>query len=377
MRALHVADPHIFFSGPRQEECRRILDWIAGNAAAAAPDVIVISGDLFERRSTPAERLYLAEFLRRLSAAAPIVAINGNHDDAQDLRLFRAEYGFGLPVTIALEPTVINVGGIALGLLPWPDLAGLATGSIEGRMDQARTALVDILRGMRPELEGRPSLLIAHLSVTGASFDSGQPVAGGHELALTADELLESGAAGCAIGHIHLRQQMRTGSGRPVWYAGAPFRGSFGEARGTKGGLLWNWDKKAKTWQVEPWEVPARSMVLIERTWTPEEGALLPGPLAELAAVRDADVRLRVTFPAEYREAMRENLAPAIESLKIVAHMVVTEERPVTISRTRCVEIAQARTPYEKIQAWAQAVGAEVPAGAEAKLPILEAGATS
>ncbi len=210
-------------------------------------------------------------------------------------------------------------------------------------------------------------------------MDSGQPVSGGEDLALAVEELLESNCAGVALGHIHLRQQMKTLDPRPVMYAGAPFRGSFGEAHGTKGGLLWDWD--GKRWQVTPWEIPARRMVLIERTYVsmgerdldsscevPEEE-----PLAGEEEVRDADVRVRISFLAECREAMRAAMAGPLDELRTVAHSVTVEERPTIVSRTRCVEITAARTTMEKLAAWAQAVGADVPADAEAKLRALEA----
>ncbi len=378
MRVLHLADLHIYLSGPRAEECRRIIDWIAGNAKDAKPDVVVISGDIFERRSAPAERLYFSTFVQALRDIAPVYIINGNHDDRDDLRLFQLEYGFTAGGELFLEPAVCKVeGGLQLAMLPWPELGYLAANSTESiavRRDTARAALVDVLRGLRQQIKPGPSLLLAHLSVVGAAMDSGQPVCGGEEIALTVDELLESGAAGVALGHIHLRQEMRSLDDRPVWYAGAPFRGSFGEAKGTKGGLIWDWTGKA--WKVTPWEAPARSMILIEYTWTaPEEKPadefiMQPWPAGD--DVRDADIRVRITFPAEFREAMRESMAPAIETLKATAHMVVVEERAVIISRTRCVEIAAARTTTEKLHAWAQAVGAEIPDGADAKLGILE-----
>ena len=378
MRVLHIADPHIYLQGPRAEECRRVMDWIAINAGEVKPDAIVISGDLFERRSTPAERIYLASLLLVLSEVAPIYAINGNHDDREDLALFQREY-FRASSDLILEPGVLRgPSGLQLAFLPWPELGRLVTAnstdSIATRRDAAKAALVDVLRGLRQQIKPGPSLLLAHLSVIGASMDAGQPVSGGEEIALTVDELLEGGAAGVALGHIHLRQEMRSADGRPVWYAGAPFRGSFGEAKGTKGGLIWDWNGKA--WKVTPWEAPARSMILIEHTWTPPEekpaDELIMQPWPAGDDVHDADVRVRITFPAEFREAMRESMAPAIESLKGTAHMVVVEERAVIISRTRCVEIAAARTTTEKLHAWAQAVGAEIPDGADAKLGILE-----
>jgi exonuclease SbcD len=382
MRVLHLADLHIYLSGPRAEECRRIIDWIAGNAWAAGPDAIVIAGDVYERRSTPAERLYLAGFLQALADVAPVYLINGNHDDRDDLRLFQKEYGFLTRAEIFLEPEVWpGPAGLRLAFLPWPELGQVsakagAAESIATRRELVRSALIDVLRGFAAggEVEpGKPSLLVAHLSVTGASMDSGQPVSGGEELALSAEELLESGCAGVALGHIHLRQQMKTADTRPVMYAGAPFRGSFGEAHGTKGGLLWDWNGKA--WEVTPWDAPARRMVLLERAWLPAEEAGAHEhvvPLVEEEGVADSDVRVRITFPAEVREAMREAMAGELDALRAVAHGVTVEERPTIISRTRCVEIAAARTTMEKLEAWAQAVGSDVPAGAGEKLSALE-----
>jgi exonuclease SbcD len=385
MKILHIADPHIFLSGPRAEECRRCIDWIAANVAEVKPDAIVIAGDVFERGSTAKERIFFAEFIRSISAIAPVFIINGNHDDREDLRLFRKEYGWSLPAQIFLEPDVVWCGDAILAMLPWPDLGRLAavsvTDSIEARREIAKAALIDILRGFRDKILAGPSLLIAHIPVTGAAMDSGQPVSGGNEIALSADELLECGAAGVALGHIHLRQQMASAEGQPVWFAGAPFRGSFGEAKGTKGGLIWDWD--GESWQVTPWEFPARSMVLIEAVWTPPAEGSLALDQASLAivdaatAAQDADVRVRITFPGDSREAMRAAMAPALDALRAIAHEVKVEETAIQISRTRCVEITAARTTIGKLNAWAQAVGAELPAGAEPKLQILEAGVTS
>lgn len=386
MRALHLGDLHVYLSGPRAEECRRILDWIAINARELKPDVIVIAGDVFERRSSPQERIYLAEFLRAIADVAKVFIINGNHDDRDDLRLFRKEYGWSLPIEIILDPDVRSYAGMSMAFLPWPCLGNLAAKSgaaesIATRRETARGALVDIIRGFRNDkgiAPNLPSLLIAHMSVTAASMDSGQPVSGGEEIALSVAELLESGAAGVALGHIHLRQEMKGFDGRPVFYAGAPFRGTFGESKGTKGGLIWDWNGKA--WKVTPWEVPARRMVLLDAVWTPAEGDLLGlsiKPLITENDVNDSDVRVRITFPVESREAMREALAPELDALREVAHSVMVEERPVIISRTRCVEISAARTTIEKLRAWAQAVGSEVPERAEAKLQELEEGGAS
>ncbi len=383
MRILHLADLHIKLSGPRAGECRRILGWIADHVAQINPNAIIVAGDIFDARSTPEERLFLAEFLEQLRDVAPVYAIHGNHDNAEDVRLFNRV----CDAIVITESSAENIFAMertgALFFLPWPKLANLAAelgpgASIAERREIAKAALIDILRGFRSRLVlGSPSLLVAHIPVSGASMDSGQPVSGGDEIALSADELLECGAAGVALGHVHLRQQMKTGSSRrPVWYAGAPFRNSFGEASGAKGGLIWDWDGKA--WQVTPWDVPARDMLLLETTW--ENGQLSrdivvsDGPLGDIR-FDGAEIRLRVSFPPEEREAARA-AAEVLKSVHLAAgaYSVTVEERPIQISRTRCVEIQKAKTTFEKLKAWAEATGQELPAAAETRVAELEAG---
>ena len=381
MRIFHLADLHIKFSGPRAGECRRILEWIPEHVPEIEPDAIVISGDIFDRRSLPEERLFLLDFLIKLEEKAEslVFLINGNHDDPEDVQLFDSWRG---SIEVITHPEIRTFKDLTLAFLPWPQLAILAATapdvSIADRKEVARAALLDILRGFEIP-GGAPSLLVAHMPVLGASMDSGQPVSGGEEIALSTNDLLTCGAAGIALGHIHLRQQMRSGDrrgeiilgGRPVWYAGAPFRTTFGEASGSKGGLIWDWIDSA--WRVTPWDAPARPMVLLEGKWIDGQlTGLEHGPLD------DAEVRLRIEFPSEEREAARiraEELKKAIEAEG--AHSVTIDERPVIVTRSRCVEIAAARTTIEKLNAWAQAAGSEIPEDAEAKLQILEAGVSS
>jgi DNA repair exonuclease SbcCD nuclease subunit len=364
MRILHLADLHIKLTGPRAAECRRILDMIPERSREAKPDAIVIAGDLFDAHSTEDDRLYLAGILEALSDVAPVYAIHGNHDSPKDVALFdRLDSDAG----VATEPKV----DAPFAFLPWPKLGILAAAvgpkvSIAERREIAKAALIDVLRGFRDQLvPGKPSLLIAHMPVIGASMDSGQPVSGGEEIALTADELLESGAAGVALGHVHLRQQMRTGDGRPVWYSGAPFRANFGESSGEKGGLLWDW--VAGAWKVTPWDLPARKMILVDAKF--EDGKLVTSEHEPLA---DAEVRLKVEFLADQRETVR-GFIDAWKDLNAGPGSDITvDERPISVSRTRCAEIEAARTTADKLAAWAKSADQEIPEGSAAKLSILE-----
>ena len=382
MRILHLSDLHIKFSGPRAGECRRILEWIPEHTPEIEPDAIVISGDIFDRRSLPEERLFLADFLISLreKSETSVFVITGNHDDSEDVRLFDSWRG---SIEVITRPEIRIFKDLALVFLPWPQLASLAATapdvSIADRKEVARAALLDILRGFKIPGEA-PSLLVAHMPVLGASMDSGQPVSGGEEIALLPDELLSCGVAGAALGHIHLRQPMRSGDrrseiilgGRPVWYAGAPFRTTFGESSGSKGGLVWDWIGGA--WRVTPWDVPAKPMLLLEASF--ENGGFVGGTYADNIA--GAEVRLRVSFPSEEREAATQAAEEArAEILKAGAESVTLDPRPILVSRTRCADIVGARTTFDKLKAWAQAAGQDIPEGIEARLAELEAGSAS
>ena len=88
-RIAVIADSHFDETpGGRFEECIRIHEWIAEDIAARGVDLVLHSGDLFERRSTPRERQAVADWLRAVARVAPVAIVRGNHDASGDLPLF-------------------------------------------------------------------------------------------------------------------------------------------------------------------------------------------------------------------------------------------------------------------------------------------------
>ena len=81
-----VADSH-FDEASRFEECQRLHAWIADDMAARGVDVVLHGGDLYERRSTPAERRAASDWLRVVADRCPVVIVRGNHDALGDLPL--------------------------------------------------------------------------------------------------------------------------------------------------------------------------------------------------------------------------------------------------------------------------------------------------
>lgn len=381
MRVAVAADLHVKLSGPRSAECERCMSWLRDDLIAQRPDLVVIAGDFYHQRATPAEERYAQEWLRAVVAGAgcDVLIVRGNHDDGDQLDVLGATATTGGEVIACRHPVAHGARGVHVSLLPWPELGRLAavlpSASIAERREAAHAALVDVLRGLQPNSAATPHLLVCHAAIAGAACDSGQPIVGSDELAVTTSDLMEARPDVVLCGHIHAAQQMVAPV--PVHYVGSLFRGSFGEAIGDKGYTIAEWN--GSTWSLTRRESPARRMLLTEAalTETPNGMALVWSSYPTDDELRDAEVRLRVEFPADAREAAR---AAAVEArLRLLtggAWSVTTEERPVVVQRTRCSEIAAARTTADKLAAWAQATGLEVPEGATTKLPQLEADVT-
>lgn len=373
MRVYVAADLHVRLTGPRADECQRCIDWLVSDVAEVDPDVVVLAGDLYDRRATPAEERYVVASLQNLAhrdgkeIGRPVYVVRGNHDDPDQIAILsEVDAGHGM---IAGVYAPCRLDDTNLVLLPWPSVGHLAAAmpgaSIQERREAAHTALVDVLRGLRSDDQaGAPPLLVGHANVVGAAQDSGQPVTGGEEISLSVADLLECHPGAVALGHIHVRQQLRADV--PVWYCGSLYRNTFGESTGPKGAMVFEWT--GSEWRVEERNGPARRMVLV--ALDRDNPTAIPGPLSDLSG---AEVRLRVEFPSDEREAARARADAAKRMLVDAgAFSVVVEERPIVVSRTRCAEITTARGTAEKLAAWSQSAGLEMPTGAGVKLPVLE-----
>src|SRR5688572_1054203 len=132
MRLLHTSDWHLGHTlkeVTRDHEHAAFLRWLLEACAREAPDVLVVTGDVFDSATPPAsaERMWF-EFLaaaRRARPAMAIIAIAGNHDSPARL---------GAAASVLRELDVHVIGGLprnAQGLdfdrilIPVADGAGL------------------------------------------------------------------------------------------------------------------------------------------------------------------------------------------------------------------------------------------------------------
>lgn len=348
-RLLHVADLHIS-EARRPEDTIRMLGEISVLAHEKQCQGVIISGDVFDRASTPEERLIFAEFVSDLRHGSITVAVvPGNHDARKDLDLFSYS---GARVLRLGEAE--RIGAVCVAGLPWVDRAGFITGAKsadEATSNSRKTAteLLDFLRAQSSKLRAtgvEGVALLAHLQVGGSVTSTGQTLIG-HGLEFSPAELSDLGFDYVALGHIHKHQAWGN-----VVYAGSPERHSFGEPE-TKGAVIVTLDNGACSWEFVP--LPARDIKLL--------GATRWDSFVELtsADVHSGDLvryRYRVT-PQEMagvdEEAIRRHL------LALGAAEVTIEAQIITETRVRSEAIIQAKGNWERFMAYCESKSLAIP----------------
>ncbi len=223
MRFFHISDLHIGkqLNGiDLTEDLRHVLfAQVLGSAYEKfRPDALIIAGDIYDRSSPSAEAV--AFFDELLSRAAelrlPVYAISGNHDNAQ-----RVSYGRQLfevsgihlsePFSEQTPLTLLECGGLDIALLPYFS-AEAASQAFGEELEDMTAALKAVFARAELPREGRPCLLVAHLSVSekaGASVGS---------LEAVEHSVLEPFTY-TALGHFH---DPHCAGSRKVRYCGSP-----------------------------------------------------------------------------------------------------------------------------------------------------------
>lgn len=365
-RVAIIADSH-WDEHSRWDECRDLHDWIADNIAGRGVDMVIHTGDVFERKSTPKERNAVAAWLRRVARSAPVLIVRGNHDVVGDLAIF-ASLEAKHPIEVVETYGVRYQNGVNVAALAWPRKAHILASTNcghEASEQIAADALRDVIRGMGSEMAERagPKILAAHAMVTGSVTSVGQPLVG-CDLEVGLSDLSLAGADMVALGHIHKGQDWTFGK-TPIVYPGSPRRTAFGELE-QKGYVLATFaDDNACTW--ERIVVPATEMILVNAKWWPSApggacfGFECEDDLGELPCLNDrlevgefarAEVRLRYTVDADHRDAAKREAGEIYARLRAAgAVSVKVEEQVVATARSRVPEIAQAKTLPDQLAA--------------------------
>ncbi|GAA4445359.1 exonuclease SbcCD subunit D [Actinokineospora soli] len=309
MRLLHTSDWHVgrtFHGRDLLVEQEAVLGGLADLVVDRAIDVVVVSGDLYDRAVPSAEAVGVcARVLRRIAeAGARIVVTPGNHDSAPRLGAFADFTPAGglhlLTSTTRLHRPVVvedRHGPVALYGIPYlePDPAKAEFGmpDLKGHTG----VLGEAMRRVRADLAERPgtrSVVLAHAFVVGGeASDSERTIAVGGVPHVPGS--LFDGVDYAALGHLHGPQTLA----EHLRYSGSPLAYSFSEARHRKSVWLVELDEGGLA-GVERHELPV-----------PRPLATLRGSLADLledpahTAVADHFLSVELTDPARPIDAMR------------------------------------------------------------------------
>ncbi len=240
MRILHTADWHlgrIFHGVHLTEDQAYVLEELIEIVQDAQVDVVIVSGDIYDRAVPPQDAVSLLDdVLSRLVAhvGVPVVLIAGNHDSPERLsfgaRLLANSnlHVFGSLVPESL-PVVIGdrYGPVDIYPLPFAEPAVIRERIGGDNIRDHESALRRILQCIRArQAVDRRSILMAHAAVLGGKrSDSERPLSiGGSE---TVDPAIFKGFDYVALGHLHQAQS----SGRDyIQYPGSILKYSFSES---------------------------------------------------------------------------------------------------------------------------------------------------
>jgi len=254
-KIIHISDLHLGKSLRSQdlsEDQAHALGQIVLQAERLKPDLVVVSGDVFDR-SIPSEGAqtmfgrFMADLRRVLPGLSRILVIPGNHDSPRRVafaaELFEA-VGIHLVSDIKCEPSlVLEKGGkrTAVWALPFVThgayhefLRNLPEGAPADALGGGSMAerMTGVLARLRSHFESYDlNILAAHCYVMGAALsESDTSFIGGAE-AVPAS--LFDNFDYVALGHLHRMQSLSS----KVWYSGAPMAMSFGDGDREKGFL--------------------------------------------------------------------------------------------------------------------------------------------
>ncbi len=316
MRILHTSDWHLgrsFHGEDLLAVQARFIDHLIETIEAEQVDLVVVSGDVYDRALPSVDAVALADdTLHRLGTSrARVVITSGNHDSGRRLG-FNARLvdlaGVHLRTDAGrvAEPVVIEDehGQVAVYGIPYlePDVLTQAWG-LPRRSHHA--VLAEALGRIRVDLAARPpgtrSLVMAHAFVAGGlSSESERDITVGG-ISVVPLELFD-GIDYTALGHLHGRAVLS----ETVRYSGSPVAYSFSEADHVKGSWLVDLDAdgfERATFVAAPVSRPLARLegtieeLLTDDRFTEHEASWLQVTLTDEVRPLQAMERLRTRFP--------------------------------------------------------------------------------
>lgn len=336
VRILHFADAHIdSYSGGRIDQTNGLpfhtndfmksLDEIVDTALSEQVRLVLFAGDAY-RSPVPAptfQREWQRRVKRLSQAGIPLLMIPGNHDVSpntfkanalQELDTLPVPYVHLAARTIHLwMPEELDGVPVQVIAVPWMPLS-ILTAREEGAAltpeERAAKMEQEIAARVRRCLEeadpGLPVILMAHYSVQGSTYPSGQTAQLGREVTLSRSLVCDPAISYTALGHIHLFQDLNEGQQPPAVYSGSIERVDYGESRDKKGFILADVDIHHTDYVFR--ELHTRRMYNLKCEITDGETMqeTLMNLLPDGEKAQDAMIRLEFSYPHEFESLYNE-----------------------------------------------------------------------
>lgn len=385
IKLLHFADAHIDMAqGGRHDpesglpvrvmDFLKSLDQIVDTAIAEKADLVIFSGDAYKDRAP--QPTYQREWGRRMMrlshAGIPTLLLTGNHDISpsasrahalQEIDTLEVPHVHVINKPSFLGPEQLEGLGVQVIALPWVTRSGLMAAqdvSVENPLEALEELekglsryLQSCLMDLDPEL---PTILAAHASIEGAKYGNERTVMLGRDLVLPLGLVRDERLDYVALGHIHKAQNLNEGMHPPVVYPGSIERVDFGEAQDEKFFVMAEVEKgRTKVQWRKLTGIRKFIDLALELEGEQDVNKRLQSVLPEAEALRDAIVRLIVSYPRELETLIDEASLRAMAEGAFEFHFV---KRPHQALRMRLPGDREmsSYTPGELLEAYWQSL---------------------
>ena len=341
LKILHFADFHLGVESyghinpesglpTRLEDFLKALDQVVNYALENRVDLVLFCGDAYKTREpTQTQQREFAKRINRLSTSGiPIFLLIGNHDLPNAIgRATTTEIFDTLAIKnvyVSNRPELYHIptknGAIQIASLPWLRRSALLTKeetknlNFEQLNQKLQQILTNIITAHTSKLDpGLPSILAAHVWVSGAQVGSERAMTIGQEHALLLSNVANPAFDYIALGHIHRHQVL---SQNPlVVYAGSLERLDFGEEEDDKGFYLVEIKPDEEMGErkvcIDFHQITGRRFLTVNINIEPQDinptSMVLEAIAEQQDKIKDAIVRLQISLPAECQGQLRDN----------------------------------------------------------------------
>ena len=330
IKILHTGDIHLGdLAGPVKDgrNLRRLdtlacMEAIYHKAFLEEPNVTIIAGDLFNRSRVWADTALedvndaLDQFIRPLCKCSDAVVLlfgTMNHDNPRAFEVIRKASADLKNLHIYTEPRVESIGTkegpVQIMAVPGFDKARLrlfCPGADKETENRNATALInDIILGLSTEIDhSRPSVMVAHYTVSGSEADNGSTFLAGQDVVILPSTIDAAGVDLACLGHIHKPQKLV--SNTIAYYCGSPNQLTFNDEGTEHGFYIHHLDPDIRGRVITDFEhTPERR----HRTIRLDQEAVAafivaPGNVRFGEMERDTIVRVRYTCTNEQEKAL-------------------------------------------------------------------------